>query len=233
MSVCTPTPTRTPTPTPGITQISNVTTNNQQTSSASHTFTASFTTNTLYSVTIHGMDNAGFISSVTSATLDGRAMDISIQNGGGGAVACIAWNRFTGTTGTKTVVITYNTLANKSFVSVNRISSNTSDIPYTSAVNSNTGSAALNLATTGVLPLSAGLVILSYNSSVGSSLAGWTPGVTTEGPVQQQLYGSSMTNAPYTAFASGIRLWNPSGPTYNQTAAPGTALKVMASALWK
>jgi hypothetical protein len=234
LSVCTPTATPTPTVTPGITSIVTVTNNTQQFSSASHTFiTPSITTNTLYSFTIHGMDNVGGINNVVSATLDGRPIDISIQSGGGGAVSCIGWIRFTGTTGTKTVVITYNTLTNKSQVGVQRISSNTSDVPYTSAVNSNTGSPSLTLATTGVLPLSSGLVILTYNSSAGAFGANWTPAVTTAGPLAQQLYGLSLSNAPYTTFVAAGRLYLPSGPTYNQTTAPGTALKVMVSALWK
>ena len=173
------------------------------------------------------MDNVGGITSVTSATVDGVPMNISIQTGGGGAVSCIGWIRFTGTTGSKSIVITYNTLANKSNVGTYTIIRATSDTPNTSAVGSNVGSTSLTLATPSVLAGSGGIVMMTYNASASSP--NWTPSTS---PFTQS-YSNALTSAPYTTRTSAGTLSNPTGPTYNQTIAPGTALKVMASALWK
>jgi len=221
------TATPTPTPTPGPAVVTYVASNNAQFVAASYTFSRSFTTNTLYAISIHGMDSAAFLTSVTSATIGGEALNIGIQTSNGGAVSCIAWVRYTGATTTQNLIINFNTNANKCLVGIHTITKNISDSPNTSQTAANVGSSFLNLAIPSVLAGSAGVVMMTYNS--GASGASWSA----SNPPFIESYTTALTTAPYTTRVSAGRLTNPTGPTYNISIAPGTAAKSLVAALWK
>jgi len=221
------TKTPTPTPTPGPATVTFVASANLQSAGSSYTFSRSVTTNTLYAVSIHGMDSAGFITSVTSATLGGQALDIGIQTGGGGTVSCIAWVRYTGTTSTQNLVINFNTSANKCAYGLHTITKNISDTPNTSATAGNVGTSFLNLAIPSVVSNSAGVVMMTYNAS--TSTANWSA----SNPPFIESYTTALTNSPYTTRVSAGRLTNPTGPTYNISISPTTARKSLVAVLWK